>query len=179
MSSMDIAELTGKQHSHVLRDIKVLLDQGVDQGVAQQHFDPNTYSDANGQSRAMYTITKEGIGLLATRYGSKPLSEISGGIVLVATRFEEAFMSKLIEVLEEVGISIHTQYGVDKYRLDAYIPSHNLAIEYDEIHHDYIIKQDSVRENIIKSLLGCSFIRLSYKDSDATNIGRVLNRLFN
>lgn len=66
MSSLEIAELTGKQHAHVMRDIRSLLEQGV----AESNFGLGSYSDANGQVRPMYKLTKKGSLILASGYNA-------------------------------------------------------------------------------------------------------------
>ena len=67
MSSLEIAELTGKQHAHVMRDIRSLLEQGV----AESNFGLGSYTDANGQNRPCYNLTKKGCLILASGYDVK------------------------------------------------------------------------------------------------------------
>lgn len=64
MSSLEIAELTGKQHAHVMRDIRNLLDQGV----AASNFGLGSYKDANQQVRPCYNLTPKGCLILASGY---------------------------------------------------------------------------------------------------------------
>lgn len=66
MSSLQIAELTGKRHANVMRDIANLLEQGV----AQLNFELGSYSDANGQLRPCYQLTKTGCLILASGYNA-------------------------------------------------------------------------------------------------------------
>lgn len=66
MSSLEIAEITGKQHAHVMRVIRVLLEQGV----AESNFGLGSYPDANGQERPMYKLTKKGCLILASGYSA-------------------------------------------------------------------------------------------------------------
>ena len=68
MSSLDIAELTGKQHAHVMRDIRNLLEQGVDKsnfGLIQRVSDLG-----NGRTRKdpCYNLTPKGVLILASGY---------------------------------------------------------------------------------------------------------------
>ena len=56
ITSLEVAELTGKQHKHIMRDIRNLLDQGV----AQSNFGPGSYKDAQNQERPMFLLTKKG-----------------------------------------------------------------------------------------------------------------------
>lgn len=64
MSSLEIAEITGKQHKHVMRDIRNLLEQGV----AQSNFGLGSYKDRNNQERPCYNLTKKGSLILASGY---------------------------------------------------------------------------------------------------------------
>ena len=64
MSSLEIAEITGKQHKHVMRDIRNLLEQGV----AQSNFGLGSYKDQNNQERPCYNLTKKGSLILASGY---------------------------------------------------------------------------------------------------------------
>ena len=67
MSSLEIAELTGKRHDHVIRDIRTLLSQGV----AAPNFGEGTYKDANQQDRPCFNLTKKGCLILASGYDAK------------------------------------------------------------------------------------------------------------
>lgn len=64
MTSREIAELTGKQHSNVMRDIRNLLDAGVN----QINFELVGYIDAKGEERPQFQLTKKGCLILASGY---------------------------------------------------------------------------------------------------------------
>lgn len=64
MSSLEIAELTSKQHSNVMRDIRNLLEQGV----SQINFELAEYSDNQGKPRPCFNLTKKDCLILASGY---------------------------------------------------------------------------------------------------------------
>ena len=66
MTSLEIAELTGKQHKHVMRDIRGLLDQGVN----ETNFGLVEYKDKKGETRPMFKLTKKGCLILASGYNA-------------------------------------------------------------------------------------------------------------
>jgi anti-repressor protein len=66
MSSLEIAELTGKQHAHVMRDIRTLIEQGVN----ESNFGLVDYIDKKGEKRSMYKLTKKGSLILASGYNA-------------------------------------------------------------------------------------------------------------
>jgi phage regulator Rha-like protein len=68
MTSLQIAEVTGKMHKHVLRDIRNLLDQGV----SETNFGLSSYKQEqpNGGTKevVMYELTPKGCLILASGY---------------------------------------------------------------------------------------------------------------
>lgn len=64
MTSLEIAEVTGKQHQHVLRDIDGLLAQGVD----ASNFGLTSYIDKSNREQRCYQLTKKGCLILASGY---------------------------------------------------------------------------------------------------------------
>lgn len=64
MTSLQIAEVTGKMHKHVLRDIRNLLDSGVN----ETNFGLVEYKDKKGEIRPMYELTPKGCLILASGY---------------------------------------------------------------------------------------------------------------
>lgn len=68
ITSKEIAEITGKQHSHIMRDIRALLEQGV----SESNFGLSSYKQdqPNGGSKdvPMYVLTKKGCLILASGY---------------------------------------------------------------------------------------------------------------
>lgn len=67
MSSREIAELTGKQHGHVMRDIKTLIKQGA---INQSNFGLADYTDAKGEKRPMYLLDFDATMTLVTGYNA-------------------------------------------------------------------------------------------------------------
>ena len=64
ITSLEVAELTGKRHDAILRDIRNLLDQGV----AAHNFVDWSYKDVQNRERPMFLLTKKGCLILASGY---------------------------------------------------------------------------------------------------------------
>lgn len=75
------------------------------------------------------------------------------------------------------GINMKEQYAVDGYKIDLYIIDYNIAVECDEMHHNYHIESDKIREEYIKSVLNCRFVRVNPFDTQF-NIYCLLNEIF-
>jgi len=73
MSSVEIADLMDKQHKHVMRDIKSLIEQGA---IAGSSFGPSEYKDASGKTNPMYLLDFEATMTLITGYDAKRRSVV-------------------------------------------------------------------------------------------------------
>lgn len=101
-------------------------------------------------------------------------------------RKEIYFSEKLGEALKPFGLKIITQFPVKNkhgkyyYHIDFYIPSKNIAIEYDENgHKGYSYENHEGRQKHIEQELGCRFIRVTDDYSDEYNVGLVIKEIFN
>ena len=86
MTSLEIAEVTGKEHKNVMRDIRNILEQGVN----QLNFELVEYPDKKGELRPCYNITKKGCLILASGYDALLREKI-------INRWEE------LEIKERIG----------------------------------------------------------------------------
>lgn len=66
MTSLQIAELTGKEHNHVMRDIRVLLEQLDMEG--QSNFGQSSYLNSQNKEHPMYVLNYKGVLCLASGY---------------------------------------------------------------------------------------------------------------
>lgn len=99
---------------------------------------------------------------------------------VIDARKEIYFLDKLEPFLKVFNITGARQYKVLDYRIDFYIPSLNIAIEYDETAHQYYsYEQQGLRQELIENALHCRFIRLSDKDADEVNLARVIKEIYN
>lgn len=64
MTSMQIAEVTGKRHADVMRDIRNILENGA----SERNFALTSYEDKQRKSRPMYELTPKGCLILASGY---------------------------------------------------------------------------------------------------------------
>lgn len=105
-------------------------------------------------------------------YGNKVITQLP-------QRKETVFMEELHRMLGELGIELITQYPVNQYCLDGYIPSHNIMVEFDEQEHNYNKEQDAMREFNIKLKLphGLKVVRIPEDAPIGTGLGMVMKEL--
>jgi very-short-patch-repair endonuclease len=76
------------------------------------------------------------------------------------------------------GIRMIEQHSVLEYRIDLYLPDHNLVIECDEHGHgDRDLKYERKRQRRITRVLGCKFLRFNPDASDF-NVFVLINQIF-
>lgn len=179
ISSRDVAKMMEEpKHSNLMRKIESISKKLKD---TSDYWVESSYVDQKGQSRKEYLVTKKGIKLIIDNTRKSPrlnkLIEYLEGEYVLMTRFEESFKYCLEETLSAIDIEIETQKDCDGFRIDFYIPKYNIAIEYDEVHHQYNKDKDEQRESYIKEKLKCKFIRLDYMESDNYNVGLVIKSI--
>ena len=74
MSSLEIAELTGKDHAHLMRDIRN-MEAGWEK-IRQTKFGLATYNDAQGKPRPCYELTKTECLYVATKFNDEARAKL-------------------------------------------------------------------------------------------------------
>ena len=189
ISSREIAEIMEMRHDNLLRKIdninKVL-------SVNEIYWIESSYKDKTGRALKEYLVSKEGCELLTQKSTDRRgyllakktselfPSEIKTITIIELDRKEVEFTNQLEEALRAFGIKGERQFPVLSYRIDYYIPSLNIAIEYDENDHkSYTYEAHEGRQIEIENELHCKFIRVSDKYTDSYNIGLVIKNIFN
>jgi Rha family phage regulatory protein len=70
MTSVELAEITGKRHADLMRDIRGEVEK-LGKEIAQRIFALGSYLDKNNQERPMYTFGRKGAMQLALKYDAK------------------------------------------------------------------------------------------------------------
>ena len=74
MSSLEIARLTGKDHAHVMRDIRNM--EPAWEKISQSKFGLASYSDAQGKQRPCYELTKTECLYVATKFNDEARAKL-------------------------------------------------------------------------------------------------------
>lgn len=197
IDSREVAEMMGMRHYKILEKLEGTKDgrtKGIIPVLTEGHltlsnyFVKSKYKDAKGELRKCYLCTIDGVKAIldnTRNYISKnnlykwyyKNTDIETSPILIH-REEVGFLNTLEDVLAPFGIKGIRQYHILKYYIDYYIPSLNIAIEYDENNHKYYTyEQHKGRQIEIERELGCKFIRLNNKNKASVNIGIVLREI--
>lgn len=117
--SLIVARVFGKEHKHIMRDIKGIVESDVYQKRNQSNFGLVQYKDAKGEMRPKYEMDRQGFEILAMGFtGEKALEwkfKYSDAFALM----EEALKKERIVVqdnpfnLEELGLGL-LQVGLEQ-----------------------------------------------------------------
>ena len=91
VDSRMIAEVFGKQHSHVMRDIRNLLNSGMSEEFRQSNFGQSNYLNEQGHRQPCYHLTRDGFVMLVMGYTGEK-----------AMRFKEAYIKRFNEMDEKI-----------------------------------------------------------------------------
>ena len=75
MTSLEIDELTGKQHFHVMEAIRKMEPAWMK--IAESKFRLGSYKDANGQLRPCYQLTKTECLYIATKFNDEARAKLT------------------------------------------------------------------------------------------------------
>ena len=121
MSSMEIAALTGKDHAHILRDIRNM--EPAWEKVSQSKFGLAAYKDAQGKERPCYKLTKRECLYIATKFND----EARARLVL---RWEELERSKQSKALTQAELILQmAQMNVENERRVRELEAQQHALE--------------------------------------------------
>ena len=93
MTSLEIAELTGKQHKNLMRDIRNM--EPAWEKIAGLKFELGSYEDANGQLRPCYQLTKTECLYIATKFNDEARAKL-------VLRWEELEMADVRRKMADV-----------------------------------------------------------------------------
>jgi len=189
ISSIEIADKTNTRHTNVLSAIRNIIEKN--KVFYNNFFIKSFYKDSRGREKPIFLLDKEGFKIYVDNkrkdVNLSNLLEYANNIfmyectsVVLSSRFEDSFNVKLKEALKPLGYSLKTQLHILNYFVDFYIPEVNLVVEYDEHHHNTSTntEKDNLRQKEIEQKLHCSFVRCSYVESDAFNIGVVFKSIY-
>ena len=104
------------------------------------------------------------------RYISAPRKEI----LFIKSLSDFLYVFDIVDGIKQYYVKIKN----NNYRIDYYIPSLNIAIEYDENGHaNYTYAQHEGRQKEIEEMLGCRFIRVDDSKTDKENLKIIYNNI--
>lgn len=197
--SYEVAKMMEKEHWEVLRMlegsmgrtglIQVLIDHNIE---VNEYFIKSSYKDKSGKLNKCYECTKMGCELICQKSTGKKgyllanklqklfPNEKDSMSLLYVDRPEITFIDELEDALKPFNIKGIRQFSVLSYRIDYYIPSLKIAIEYDENEHKgYSYEAHEGRQQEIEKALDCRFIRVSDENTNSYNIGLIIKNIFN
>lgn len=118
MSTREIAELTGKEHKNVLRDVRNLIERGA---IDRLSFEPISYKDRYGREQEAYELNFKATMTLITGYDAPLRSKVidrwydlETGSAAPALETPEQIMAKAILIAQDTIARQRAQ--IDEYR---------------------------------------------------------------
>ena len=157
VSSRRVAEVFEKHHHHVLRDIDNLVKNAEDEQFTATNFVMSEYKDSSGKRNKEYILSSDGLKTLVDKYGTNTLPKkaiewakqfYNPDLKIVTIRKELEFKEMLENILNDANI-IH-QMPVLNFKVDFYIESSSIIVEYDEEHHRFKREEDEIRMKKIR-----------------------------
>ena len=110
LTSMEVAEMVNKEHSHLMRDIRRYIKQLNEAKIGLvDFFMESTYTDAKGEIRPCFNVTQKGCEFIAHKMTSQKGTEFTARYVNKFHELEEGnITNSLITALNTISESMTT-----------------------------------------------------------------------
>ena len=172
MTSLEIAELTGKSHAHLMRDIRNM--EPAWEKITQSKFGISTYKDSTGRTLPCYKLTKKECLYIATKFND----EARAKLVLRWEELEKKERANVISLPDFRDPAAAARAWASEYEQKTVLAIENKRLETENtllVAENQELKHDRNYLDIImrsKALLTISQIAQDYGMS-----GKALNRL--
>ena len=157
MTSLEVAEITNKQHSHIMRDIRDEIDK-LGYEIGQSIFGLTEYVDKFNRKQSMYLLTLDGVMQLGARYSA----EIRYKLIQIA---KEKLQPKQYTTKELLLMQLESIEKIEKLELEN--KQKQEVIEYQKPKVEYT-------DNVLKS---DTLINISQISKDFNLSGTKLNKI--
>ena len=100
LDSREVADMVGKEHSNLMKDIRRYIDQSAEVNIDLGDFFQNAvYSDANNQTRSCFSITRKGCEFIANKLTGVKGTEFTAKFINRFHAMEETIQTGLLDGL--------------------------------------------------------------------------------
>ena len=172
MTSLEIAELTGKRHTEVLRDIRSEIESLENEDICTESiFALSDYKDKTGRTLPMYSMGREGAMQIATRYSAT----IRRKVILRLDELERLNTSKQLSTEEMIIMQAKSVLEVKNKVVD-------LESKFEEMNHTMsnLITLESGKQRCIQLAVAKKVYSIDGYDTKKlfSNIYRDIKRKF-
>lgn len=187
--SLMIAEMFGKDHGNVLKDIRKQVEYAGEE-FAQVNFYSGTYLDKNKQSRPKFNLTEDAFALVVFSYNTKEAVQTKIKFIQEFRRMKEfiqkqtytptdntiefekqligvKYTSEILRVDEPSKIKMlevaHTQHGVPTNHLPAYVENEELKKPISDLLKEHNVGISAIKANNI--LLAAGILEIKHRPS--------------
>jgi Rha family phage regulatory protein len=114
--SLTVAEVFGKQHKAVLRDIRTQMEYAGEE-FSQRNFAPGEYLDKNNQARPKFNLSEDAFTLVAMSYNTKEAVQMKVKFIQEFKRMREELQKRIEQPKTQAEmLLIYAQQFVDQER---------------------------------------------------------------
>ena len=100
LDSREVAEMIGKEHSNLMKDIRRYIEQSAEVKIdLGEFFQEGTYQDANKQTRPCYTVTRKGCEFIANKLTGVKGTEFTAKYINRFHNMEETIQTGIMQNL--------------------------------------------------------------------------------
>lgn len=126
MSSLDLVEVTGKQHAHIMRDIRNEISElGIE--VGQSIFGESSYINSQNKQQPCYTFGKDGAMQLALKYDAQTRYKVIQHINKLES--QPRVLTEREQIIASMKLSIETSEEVNEIKEDVAMLKETMRID--------------------------------------------------
>ena len=133
LDSREVAEMIGKEHKDLLRDIRRYCEQLAESKIALgDFFAESTYLDSNNQSRPCFSVTKKGCEFISHKLTGRKGAEFTAQYINRFHKMEEAIKQNTID-RSQLSPQMQMFYAIADSQAKMELEQKRLAQEVEEV----------------------------------------------